>query len=159
MAASAIPLPPALACAGAYGRIRLSVVESQLARDPEPATVLIVEDQRELAELEGQMLRTIGYAAVLASDAAMALTALEESIPDLIILDLRLGSADGMQLLSTIRREYGSLPPILVVSGLLDREVSTHLELFENVSVLPKSRMDELRSAVVAMMDGIAKTA
>ncbi len=111
---------------------------------------LIVEDQPDMAALEAAMLAQDGFDTVVVGDPEAAVEILTSRIADVVLLDLRLGAADGLQLLSYIRREMGSRPPVVIVSGHISPDLETYLELFSNVSVLPKSRIHDLRGAVAS---------
>ncbi len=59
-------------------------------------TVLIVEDEADLAVSCARLLRRAGYEATIAPDGDTALRLLEAELPDLVLTDLRLPGADGL---------------------------------------------------------------
>lgn len=69
------------------------------------ARILVVEDERPLAELVAEQLRSAGHIVVLASNGLAALTMLEERSTDLVILDWMLPGLDGLELCRRIRAE------------------------------------------------------
>lgn len=79
--------------------------------------ILVVDDDRVLADLVSFTLRRAGYATVHASDAASALRLLEAEKPDLAMLDINLpgttGIRDGFDLCRHIRSQ-SDLPIILL---------------------------------------------
>ncbi len=94
---------------------------------PSPASrrplVLVVEDDREAADLLRWILEDEGCQVLVETDAAAALeTARELPLPDLVLLDLELpGAMDGRDLLAAIRADPSlSGIPVVVVSGSPD---------------------------------------
>ena len=80
-----------------------------------PARVLVVEDDRDIAEAIQRSLRYEGYRVELAHDGTEALEIFELFVPDLVLLDLGLPNLDGSEVLQRIR-EQDDLP-ILVVTA------------------------------------------
>ena len=71
------------------------------------ATVLYVDDDRNLCQIVGRTLRSEGYGVRTAFDGAEAVASLREDPPDLLLLDLLLPRRDGFEVLEEIR----SMPP------------------------------------------------
>jgi two-component system, cell cycle sensor histidine kinase and response regulator CckA len=81
------------------------------------ATVLIVEDDAGIAELERSRLEEAGYRARVAPTAEAALRALEANDVDLILLDYRLpGDMDGLDFYARVK-EAGYDVPVILVTG------------------------------------------
>jgi DNA-binding response OmpR family regulator len=78
--------------------------------------VLIVEDQRKLAQILKQGLTEAGYAAGVAASCAAARDALCDTSYDAIVLDLGLPDGDGLELLRQWRRS-GFNEPIIILSA------------------------------------------
>lgn len=78
--------------------------------------ILIVEDEKELADSLAQGLRHQGYAADIAYDGEEALIQAEINVYDLIILDLNLPKIDGMEVCRRIR-DSGALTNILMLTA------------------------------------------
>jgi two-component system, NtrC family, response regulator HydG len=74
--------------------------------------VLVVDDELNITESVQKALERVGYAVDIALDPATAWNKLEQTMPDLVLCDIRLHEADGMDLLSRIRESY---PEIAVV--------------------------------------------
>ncbi len=68
------------------------------------AKILCVEDDKEILELQMNILRRLGYHPMAASDGALALEIILEQQPDAIILDVMLPGCDGFELARRIRR-------------------------------------------------------
>ena len=74
--------------------------------------VLVVDDEREFAEILAQRLEMRALDTRLALDGEEALKAVQEEEPDLMVLDLKLPGMDGMEVL---RRVKEALPSVQVV--------------------------------------------
>lgn len=81
-------------------------------------SLLVVEDEPDIANLLRQLLENAGYRVRLAHSLGEARARLREEMPAAISLDLRLPDGDGMQLVQELRADerYRKLP-ILVVSA------------------------------------------
>jgi len=77
--------------------------------------VLIIEDDKNIAELEKDYLEANGIAAVIASDGLGGLKEALENDYSLILLDIMLPSADGFAICKRIRDEKNT--PIIFVSA------------------------------------------
>jgi DNA-binding NtrC family response regulator len=82
----------------------------------EPNRVLIVEDDSSLAELLEEEITEIGFRARSAKDVECAITAMRGWIPDLVISDLRLPGADGLDLLRH-SRNLSPAPSFIVITA------------------------------------------
>jgi len=65
---------------------------------PEPGRVLVVDDDRDTAQLLRRLLERRGFVVRVAHSVAMALDAVEEAPIDLLVSDLRLPDGDGCDL-------------------------------------------------------------
>ena len=77
--------------------------------------VLIVDDEPSILAAMAPLLRSRGYDVSTAMTGRGALDALEHESPDLIVLDLGLPDADGLEICRLIRD--GSAAPIIVLSA------------------------------------------
>jgi two-component system phosphate regulon response regulator PhoB len=81
-------------------------------------TILIIDDQRELADVVQQSLEAEGYDVMKAVDGAAGLEIATRHRPDLVLLDLTLPDIDGLQVCETIRRDpKAGRVPIIVLSA------------------------------------------
>jgi DNA-binding response OmpR family regulator len=78
-------------------------------------SILLVEDEPELARLVVRELESAGYDVRLAEDGAAALRAFEETPPDLIALDWMLPGLDGLEVLRRLRQT--SAVPVLMLTA------------------------------------------
>lgn len=77
--------------------------------------VLIIEDEKELAEILGEYLNVEGYEIKLAFDGERGLAEVDEFKPDLVLLDIMLPKVDGMTICKKIRENLDI--PILMLSA------------------------------------------
>jgi len=76
-------------------------------------TILIVDDEESIQRFYKDELSEEGYEVITSGDGSKVLELIEQKRPDLIILDIRLGEYDGLDLLQDIRNSYYNLPVIL----------------------------------------------
>ena len=79
------------------------------------ATILVVEDERELNTLVRRHLEDEGHRVVQAFDGPSALALVQHERPDLVILDWMLPRLDGLQVCRRLRRD--SIVPILMLTA------------------------------------------
>ncbi|MBO5726793.1 MAG: response regulator transcription factor [Clostridia bacterium] len=77
--------------------------------------ILLVEDEKNIRNLVATMLETEGYQTIHANSCSSAKTMFNSYLPELVILDLGLPDADGMNFLEFVRKD--SLVPIIVLSA------------------------------------------
>ena len=75
--------------------------------------ILIVDDDRGIRLLLAEEFAEEGYDVVTCGDGSRLTDAIEQSRPDLIVMDIRLGCFDGLDLLQDIRNRYERLPVVL----------------------------------------------
>lgn len=106
----------------------LNTLHSSSSADATPAqpTVLVVDDSASIRKLVELTLRRDGYAVVSAASGIVALAAVAEQQPDLILLDVMLDALDGFQITRALRRnpEFRDIP-IVILSGH-DENLSRH---------------------------------
>ena len=81
-----------------------------------PKCILIIEDDRHIAEGIQLNLKLQGYEVAVAGDGVAGLNMWKEIRPDLVILDIMLPGIDGLSILQSIRLEDERLP-ILILSA------------------------------------------
>jgi two-component system, OmpR family, KDP operon response regulator KdpE len=81
-----------------------------------PLRVLVIDDEPPIRKLLRVGLSAHGYEILEAANGKMALDALSEQKPDLVILDLGLPDMQGHELLRTMRARNDSLPIVVLSS-------------------------------------------
>lgn len=85
------------------------------------AKILIIEDEKILGEMYLSKLQQSRFDVVLAESAEKGIEALEQSIPDLIILDILLPGKNGLEFLRKMReKERYRQIPVIVLSNYDD---------------------------------------
>lgn len=90
--------------------------------------ILIVEDERKLAELLADYLRQAGFVAVTIGEGSGAMEAVRGEQPDLILLDLMLPGKDGLEICREVR-QVSSVPIIMVTARIEEIDRLLGLEL------------------------------
>ncbi|MFT5445158.1 MAG: diguanylate cyclase (GGDEF)-like protein [Gammaproteobacteria bacterium] len=89
---------------------------------PENATILIVDDEPAIIEIARLYLEDAGYRHfVTTTDPTQALTLIEESAPDAVLLDVLMPGLSGLEILASIRATARPSPlPVLVLTSATD---------------------------------------
>lgn len=116
--------------------------------------ILVVDDDPYLLDLLTETLKTIGYEACGASDAAQALELLQKTAVQLVITDIKMPGMNGLELAKRIRQEYPHLP-VIFISGVF---TSSILKTIDKEPYLPKpfriGQLEEMIARVVAKKTG-----
>ena|ERR1700722_17354397 len=118
------------------------------------STVLVVEDEPDVMLTFRIVLRTAGYEVIGATTGEDALSMLDNVVPDVVILDLRLPGIDGWQVLAEIRRA-GLIPetPIVIASANSDLSQRSRAQQFGCADMLTKPFSGErLRETVGSVL-------
>lgn len=78
--------------------------------------ILLVDDDADLLRLLSLRMKSAGYAILTAANGSEALSVLAMEHPGLVITDLKMDEMDGMALLDAIRRDYPTLPVIILTA-------------------------------------------
>ena len=96
-------------------------LSSQIIAERHKMTILVAEDNDDVALLITNLLHENGYAAMRVSDGKDAWNALQGELPDLLITDIAMPRMDGLELMRHIRAdETMSHLPIIVVSARVE---------------------------------------
>lgn len=109
--------------------------------------IFIVEDDEFLQNLEATKLKKEGYDVVVASNGEEALTKIEETNFDLLLLDLILPNFDGFEILKKVRNtEKTKNIPAIVFSNLSEeKDINKSKELGANYFMVKSNfTLDEL---------------
>jgi two-component system response regulator BaeR len=92
------------------------------------STIMIVEDEPELAAVIADYARAAGYVPTVYGDGAQALAAIRATPPDLIVLDLMLPGLDGLALCRAVRA-FSEVPIVMVTARVEEIDRLLGLEL------------------------------
>jgi two-component system alkaline phosphatase synthesis response regulator PhoP len=82
------------------------------------STILVVDDEPQIAEIAGDFLRKAGFDVITAHDGDEALEMARTAKPALVVLDLRLPGMDGIDVARVLRR--GSPVPIIMLTARVE---------------------------------------
>jgi two-component system, OmpR family, alkaline phosphatase synthesis response regulator PhoP len=91
-------------------------------------TVLVVEDERQIAQIAADYLQHAGFAVVSTDDGLDALTLARERRPDLVVLDLGLRRLDGLEVARRLRRD-GNVPIIMLTARVAEADRLAGLDI------------------------------
>lgn len=80
-------------------------------------TVLVVDDEPTISEVVSRYLERAGYTARTAADGLEAIRLVEESSPDLVVLDVMLPQVDGIRVLRHLREAEGRDVPVILLTA------------------------------------------
>jgi DNA-binding NtrC family response regulator len=78
--------------------------------------VVVIDDERPILMTLEALLKRHGYAALLANTAAAGIAAVRKNTPDLVLLDLGLPDADGLDVLKELRRDWPDTQVIILTA-------------------------------------------
>ena len=105
--------------------------------------ILIVDDQRELADMLSHVLQDEGYDVTVCSDGREAMQCVKDINPAALILDVMMPETDGFEVLRQLRNDpNGRRLPVVLMSAAWrshekQRHIGTTLDIAPTV-VLPK---------------------
>jgi DNA-binding response OmpR family regulator len=117
-----------------------------------PPHILVAEDQADIRDLIALNLRQAGYEVTAVADGAEALRSFDAAPRDLLVLDLMMPGADGLDVCKSLRGR-GAVVPILMLTARsteLDRVLG--LELGADDYLTKPFSMAELLARVKAML-------
>jgi len=91
--------------------------------------ILVVEDERRMAELLRQGLSEEGHAVTVAMDGREGLSLAESDAFDLVMLDLMLPGMDGLTITKRLREGKNRTPVLLLTARDSDRDIVKGLDL------------------------------
>ncbi len=118
------------------------------------ATILIVEDDPDIQELVAYNLERAGHRALGATSAEAALAALNQSLPDLVLIDWMLPAMSGIELARTLRgaKRTAEIPLIMLTARGAEEDKLTGLELGADDYVTKPFSPRELNARIKAVL-------
>jgi DNA-binding response OmpR family regulator len=114
--------------------------------------VLLVEDDRDIAEPLARALGREGYDVSSAGDGLVALQTVLDTPPDLIILDIGLPGMDGLEVCRQVRRARPQVPILMLTARDGELETVAGLDAGADDYVTKPFRLSELLARVRAML-------
>ncbi|PVV83931.1 response regulator transcription factor [Dehalogenimonas alkenigignens] len=115
------------------------------------STIIVIEDDRTLAELVKYNLIREGFAVFTAADGVAGLELIRREKPDAVIMDVMLPGMDGFELTRLLRREF-STPVLILTARSEEIDKVLGLELGADDYLTKPFSMRELLARVKAML-------
>jgi DNA-binding response OmpR family regulator len=118
------------------------------------AYVIVVDDDNEVLETLGRVLRHENYEVTLVNSGAQAYAMLENRIPDLLVLDIVMPELDGITICRQLRRDprYIALPILFLTAKGSTDDIVTGLDAGGDDYVVKSSELAELRARIAALL-------
>ena len=121
----------------------------------ESSRIVLVEDDESIGHAMHDALASHGYLVDWCRDASTATAAMDQGVPDLVLLDAGLPDVDGFTLCRWLREQHRDLPIVLVTARDADIDIVVGLDAGANdyvtkpfsISVLLARVRSQLRSA------------
>ncbi len=112
--------------------------------------VLIIEDEKEAAELFAEMMRVSGYQVSLATSSRDGLEKLRQQPPDVVILDIMMPDFSGLDVLKAMQNEQAlhTIPVVIVSAKGTPADVRAGLQAGALVYLTKPVGFMELQQAV-----------
>ncbi len=129
-------------------------------------SVLVIDDNTDLAENIAEILEDLGVDVHLATDAKQALACFDDRKWNLVVTDVRMPGIDGLELLAMIK-ERSPGTPVMVMTGFADRDTVARAHESGALTVVHKpldldaflelvERVAEADNAVLVVEDDVA---
>jgi DNA-binding response OmpR family regulator len=96
-----------------------------------PSDILLVEDDRVVADVLRRMLVRAAYTVRTAHDGVAALTELTQQLPTVLILDLNLPGKNGFIVLEEMHRQRMTVPIIVITANPLYQDSLHHNDIMQ----------------------------
>ena len=113
--------------------------------------ILIIEDDESISEIVSRVMQTAGYATHVAENGLKGLEMFYLTLPDLIILDVKMPEMDGWETLERVRRVSDCPVIMLTVFGSTD-DIIKGLELGADDYLVKPFGIQELTARVNAVI-------
>jgi DNA-binding response OmpR family regulator len=118
--------------------------------------ILIIDDQSQLLSLMRRILEDEQYQVSILQDGKGAFSQMKNQLPDLLILDLKLGEVSGQDILKQLKEDAvtAEIPVIVYTAAVLEAEeveklISSDHRLYQRVHLVHKPfELDDLLALV-----------
>ena len=119
------------------------------------AVIMVVDDSLTVRRVTQRLLEREGYQVILAKDGVDALEHLQETIPDLMLVDIEMPRMDGFDLTRNIRGNDSTqaVPIIMITSRTADKHRNYALDLGVNAYFGKPFQEDMLLAAIAGLLD------
>ena len=123
-----------------------------------PAAILVLDDEKAIADMLGEMLEALGHEPTLCNAASQALELLRENDYDLILSDFRMPNINGEQFYhEVVKQKPDNADRIIFLSGdVVNAETQAFLKSTGNVKLDKPFKLAAVREAIDAALSGKA---
>jgi DNA-binding response OmpR family regulator len=120
--------------------------------------LLIVEDEKDMAEIIKLRLEANGYSVILAEDGQEGLEKAKKEKPDLIVLDIMLPKMDGYKVCGLLKSnyKYAKIPIILFTARAQDKDKEMAKEVGANAYITKPFDPEQLLKKIGELLKGDA---
>jgi two-component system, NtrC family, response regulator AtoC len=111
--------------------------------------ILVVDDEKELAEIVAEQLSNSGYITGVAFDGVEAILSILDHDWDIVLLDIRMPKLDGINALRIIRRIAPELAVINFTGQAANADMVEAIKLGAYACLLKPIRLEEVLKAIV----------
>jgi DNA-binding response OmpR family regulator len=108
--------------------------------------ILVVEDEPHLLELYKEELTEEGYEVIGAKDGESAILETKKSLPDLVVLDIRINKIPGLDVLQEIKNFNRNLPVIL--NSAYETFKADFASWMADAYIIKSSNLNELKEKI-----------
>lgn len=109
-------------------------------------TVLVADDELSIRKLYQRELQREGYNVVFATNAQEAILKARETVPDLVIMDIRMPGMDGLEAMGRILEENNEVP--VVINTAYSAYKDSFLSWCADAYVTKSSDLTELKETI-----------
>ncbi len=135
--------------------VQASATVTRMIPEETPAPlVMVVDDSLTVRQFTGRLLRRAGYQVASAKDGVDALQQMQETVPDLLLLDVEMPRMDGFELTRNLRGNprYAAIPIVIITSRTADKHRAYALELGANAYFGKPYVEDDLLRSVAGLI-------
>src|SRR6202795_4736734 len=116
------------------------------------ARILVVDDERSMRELLDITLRQEGYEVALADGGESAIRALDDTVFDLVITDLRMRKVDGLAVLRAVKEQAPGTAVLMVTAFASTGTAVEAMKLGAYDYVTKPFKLDELNPTIAGRL-------
>ena len=120
------------------------------------STIMVVDDEPELATILRLMLERKGYSVRCAYSGPQLLAGLEEQKPDLILLDIMMPEMDGLEVLTRLKGnpDTASIPVFLLSAKALEEDIRVGYKLRADEYITKPFTRTQLMTSINRLLRG-----
>lgn len=129
--------------------------QSAQGRSANGEMILVVEDDVELLELLGTLLKSAGYQVAMAKDGMTALESVTRGgvQPDLILADFNLpGAINGLQMITQLRMTLHRSMPAIILTGDISRLTSRDVAFEHCIQLNKPAKLKEVTFVIASLL-------